>query len=65
MDGANLCEDVVLTPSLSNEVIEEKLIHLKPVLEGILSDLKELHEAWRVRDCTWKDMWDTARNMAL
>lgn len=60
MAEENSHDQVVLSPTQSNEVIEEKLVHLKPALEGILCNLEQLRAAWKTKDVSWKVMWDNA-----
>lgn len=62
MSAVSEYEGVVLSPTQTNEVIEDKLVHLKPVLEGVLLNLKALRDSWKIKDHTWKDLWDSAKD---
>lgn len=56
----DVLESVCMTPVQSNEVIEEKLLHLRPVLEGALSELERVRAALANGEISWRRLFDRA-----
>ena len=55
------CEEVQLTATQSNEIIEEKLVHLKPVFERALEELLGFKRDLCAGDVGWKKLLQRAK----
>lgn len=58
---AEWCSAVHLSPQQVNEIIEEKLTHLQPVLEGVLEELKRTRDMLMRLDASWRDLLERAK----
>jgi len=56
----SVCSEVTMTPVQLNAVIEEKLIHLKPVLECALAELTRARDAISNGEVSWRKLFDRA-----
>jgi hypothetical protein len=53
-------QEVAMTPVQLNVVIEEKLVHLKPVLECALAELIRAKDAISNGEVSWRKLFDRA-----
>lgn len=54
------CENIQMTPAQSNDVIEEKLLHLKPMLECALGEMTRVRDALANGEISWRRLLDRA-----
>jgi hypothetical protein len=54
-------DEVQLSPQQLNEIIEDKLVHLKPVLEGALVELERTRDLFSREDESWREILARAR----
>lgn len=54
------CENVRMTPAQSNEVIEDKLLHLRPVMECALSEITRVRDILANGEISWRRLLDRA-----
>jgi hypothetical protein len=59
--GEGSGREIVMTPTQLNEVIVQKLAHLKPEFERVLRDMKELKDDLSNGKIHWKTILDRAR----
>lgn len=59
-EECGVLESVQMTPVQSNEVIEEKLLHLQPVLECVLTELARVRDALANGEISWRHLYDRA-----
>lgn len=52
--------EVQMTPIQCNEVIEAKLTHLKPAMEGMLSEMQRLQEGLSNGEIHWRPLLQRA-----
>ena len=55
-------DGVEMTPTQLNEVIEEKLTHLKPAFENLLGEMVRFKEDLSNGKIHWKDILDRAKS---
>jgi hypothetical protein len=61
---AELCTEVALTPEQCNAVLEDKLGHLKPVLECALVTFQRVEETLANGGVNWRKLFKRARERA-
>lgn len=59
--GEGLCEAVVMTPTQHNEVIEDKLTNLVPVLKCTLSAFQRVDEIFQNGGINWRRALERAK----
>jgi hypothetical protein len=60
LETPSVCQEVAMTPVQLNAVIEEKLVHLKPVLECALAELMRTRDAISNGEVSWRKLFDRA-----
>lgn len=60
--AAKLCAEIDLTPEQCNEVLEDKLRHLKPVLECALMTFRRVEETLANGGINWRKLFQRARD---
>lgn len=59
------CEEVEMTPSQCNEVVEDKLDHLRPVLQCALDVFQRVEHALANGACNWRVSLANAKKRVL
>lgn len=50
-----------LSPQQLNEIIEDKLVHLQPVMENALNEIERTRDAFSREDESWREILARAR----
>jgi len=61
---SKLCTEIELTPEQCNAIVEDKLGHLKPVLECALVTFKRVEESLANGGINWRKIFERARDKA-
>ena len=57
----NMCAEVAMTPVRSNAVIEERMVHLQPVLERALCTLQAVEDMLANGGIKWRAAFENAK----
>jgi hypothetical protein len=61
----DFCSEVEMTPAQCNEVVEDKLVHLEPVLKCALVTFQRVEQALANGAFNWRKVFAKAKKKAL
>ena len=59
------CSKVELTPAQCNDVIEDKLAHLLPVMQGALFTFRSVNHRLANGEISWRKLFNRAKESVL